>query len=126
MKSVNYYVMRLTVKIVLRRAIKERSSRLQDFSLEVADIHSLPQRLYKTGLALSTITQSSGVKLYLVDKAKNEIYFCSADEKTTTRNRISWNIRKINSLKRISPFFDKICFLLFRTGKNNNCIRGLG
>lgn len=87
--------MKLTVKLCLREAIKHRSICLQDFSLDVADIESLPPRLYKTGRVLSTITQSSGVKLYLVDQAKNEIYFCSADEKVTARNRVSWKIRKI-------------------------------
>lgn len=102
----------ITVKFVWRQHFKECSIRSQDYSLDVADIESLPQQLYKTGLLLREITQSSGVKLYLVDKARNEIYFCSTDEKVTVRNRASWKIRKAINYNDLLNVLKSVFFFL--------------
>lgn len=65
---------------------------MNDFSMDLADIAQLPQRLHKTANILKQLTDSSGVKLYLVDKIYNEIFFCPNGENVST-HRISWNIR---------------------------------
>lgn len=57
----------------------------------MAHIVELPQRLHRTANMLRQLTDSNGVKLYLVDKVYNEIYFCP-NEKNASTHRTSWSI----------------------------------
>lgn len=64
---------------------------LNEFSLDLAYIGELPQRLHRTANMLRQLTDSNGVKLYLVDKIYNEIYFCPNEENVSS-HRTSWSI----------------------------------
>lgn len=59
--------------------------------MDLADIAQLPQRMYNTANLLKQLTESTGVKLYLVDKIFNEIYFCPKGD-VVSGHRISWSI----------------------------------
>lgn len=64
---------------------------LNEFSLDLANISDLPPRLLRTASTLRQLTNSTGVKLYLVDRIYNEIYFCPNTESLPV-HRISWGI----------------------------------
>lgn len=87
---------------------------MHDFSMNLANIAFLPQRLLKTANLLKQLTDSVGVKLYLTDSVSNEIYFCPTGEVDWGVHRVAWQIGT-----RINNYY--IYFILFlsvtETGK---------
>lgn len=79
------------IKIRMRKPPHSIPIVLTDFSMDLADIAQLPQRMYNTANLLKQLTESTGVKLYLVDKIFNEIYFCPKGD-VVSGHRISWSI----------------------------------
>lgn len=78
--------------MIYRRALRDLTIETHDFSMDLADIAHLPQRLHKTANLLKQLTDSVGVKLYLADKTNNEIYFCPTGEVDYGIHRVAWRI----------------------------------
>lgn len=80
---------------------EEKADRYLDmnrFNVFLEDTVDLESLLYETAMVLKTVTDSSGVFVYIVDKLKNEIVLMHPDTENPDRHEINMTIRKF-------PFF---------------------
>ncbi|XP_063891461.1 cAMP and cAMP-inhibited cGMP 3',5'-cyclic phosphodiesterase 10A-like [Helicoverpa armigera] len=76
---------------------EEKADRYLDmnrFNVFLEDTVDLESLLYETAMVLKTVTDSSGVFVYIVDKLKNEIVLMHPDTENPDRHEINMTIRE--------------------------------
>ncbi|XP_026736253.1 cAMP and cAMP-inhibited cGMP 3',5'-cyclic phosphodiesterase 10A-like [Trichoplusia ni] len=83
-----------------RKGLKEEEDKagryldMNRFNVFLEDTVDLESLLYETAMVLKTVTDSSGVFVYIVDKLKNEIVLMHPDTKNPDRHQINLTIEE--------------------------------